>query len=89
MTASRAQTFAPPNALRLWTDGKSIYVELSGNPVHIISYRLTEQGLSKALELIKIKSEFAGEPQNERTFKFKSASAVLAERILRAQGIIK
>ena len=45
----------PANALLIWTDGRSIYVELPSKanvPPCIITYRLSEGGLSKALSLL-------------------------------------
>ena len=52
MPATFAPSAAPANALLIWTDGRSIYVELPSKanvPPCIITYRLSEGGLSKAL----------------------------------------
>lgn len=46
---------APPNALRMWTDGTRIFVELPGSPgrdPYIVDYLYSEGGLSKALNLL-------------------------------------
>lgn len=53
MSASPAATAVPPNALRMWTDGIRIYVELPGlaGP-YIVAYSYCEGGLSKALNLL-------------------------------------
>ena len=48
-------SIAPPNALRMWTDTRSILVELSGpgpDQFTILSYPRNSLGLSKALALI-------------------------------------
>lgn len=51
----RASSAAPPNALRMWTDGTRIYVELPGSPgldPYIVDYRYNVEGLIKALNLL-------------------------------------
>src|SRR5690348_4658967 len=51
----KASSAAPPNALRMWTDGVRIYVELPGSPgndPYIVAYLYSEGGLSKALHLL-------------------------------------
>lgn len=54
MTAHLAPSAAPPNALPLWTDGRSLYTELSGpNGPTVLRYPLTIHGLSTALGLIR------------------------------------
>lgn len=55
MTDSRAPSAAPPNALRMWTDGVRIYIELPGSPgndPYITAYLYSEGGLAKALSLL-------------------------------------
>jgi len=54
-TDTLAASAAPPNALRMWTDGVRIYVELPGSPgndPYIVAYLYSEGGLSKALNLL-------------------------------------
>lgn len=54
MPATLAPSAAPPNALSLWTDGRSLYTELPGpaGPM-VLRYPLTHSGLSSALTLIR------------------------------------
>ena len=88
-------SIAPPNALRMWTDTRSILVELSGpgpDQFTILSYPRNSLGLSKALALISPPLDFAGAtyviPRAKRsagTF----AQQSLAEKLLRERGIIK
>lgn len=52
--SSVAPSAAPPNALLVWADHRSIYVQLrysSGAP-YILSFPRSEGGLSKALALL-------------------------------------
>lgn len=96
MSATRLPTFAPPNALRIWRDTRSIYVEIPGPGADctIISYALSTGGLSKALALLQPPPDCSG-PQL-----MPNASRVarrigtvpqhnLAEALLRRKGIIK
>jgi len=94
MPANFAPSAAPPNALLMWTDSRNIYVELptlQGVPPCILSYPLREQGLSRALDLLRTKAtDTAGVPQlKAEVVKYKSPQANLAESILRRRGIIK
>ena len=98
MPATFAPTAAPANALLIWTDGRSIYVELptrDGVPPCIISYRLSEGGLSKALALLKQHADTAGTPQisvsarRAKDYVGSIAQHALAESILRKRGVIK
>ena len=71
MPATFAPSAAPPNALLIWTDGRSIYVELPSKPnvpPCIITYRLSEGGLSKALALLGKHADVAGTPQSLSRF---------------------
>ena len=53
MPAIPAPSAAPPNAIPLWTDGRSLFAELPGpsGPV-VLRYPLTTSGLSSALGLV-------------------------------------
>ena len=54
-TDSPAPSARPPNALPVWTDGRSLFTELPGpdsRPI-VIRYPLTTPGLSSALSLIR------------------------------------
>ena len=98
MPATFAPSAAPANALLIWTDGRSIYVELPSKanvPPCIITYRLSEGGLSKALSLLKQHADTAGTPQisvsarRAKDYVGSIAQHALAESILRKRGVIK
>ena len=98
MPATFAPSAAPANALLIWTDGRSIFVELpsrDGVPPCIITYRLSEGGLSKALSLLGKHADVAGTPQvsvplrRAKDYVGSVAQHALAESILRKRGIIK
>ena len=98
MPATFAPSAAPANALLIWTDGRSIYVVLptrNGVPPCIITYRLSEGGLSKALALLGKHADVAGSPQvsvpvrRAKDYVGSVAQHALAESILRKKGIIK
>lgn len=98
MSATFSPTAAPANALLIWTDGRSIYVELPSKanvPPCIITYRLSEGGLSKALSLLGKHADIAGTPQvsvpvrRVKDYVGSVAQHALAESILRKKGVIK
>ena len=98
MSATFSPTAAPANALLIWTDGRSIYVELPSKPnvpPCIITYRLSEGGLSKALALLGKHADIAGSPQvsvpvrRAKDYVGAVGQHALAESILRKRGIIK
>ena len=98
MPATFAPSAAPANALLMWTDGRSIYVELPSKPnvpPCIITYRLSEGGLSKALSLLGKHADIAGTPQvsipvrRVKDYVGTVAQHAMAESILRKRGIIK
>lgn len=100
MTTDTAyQTYRPPNALTIWTDGRSIYVELpttSGGPPCIISYRYSEGGLSKALDLLGKHADIAGAPllvappkRHPKSSPGTETQHAMAEQILRKTGILR
>lgn len=89
MTTS-AQSFAPINALRMWTDGRDIYTEIpgkSGQPAAIFRFPIHEGGLWKALNLLRRQTyEYAGEPMIAP--KKLDAGIALAQSILKRNGVI-
>lgn len=97
MSATFSPTAAPANALLMWTDGRSIYVELPTRhdlPPCILTFRLAESGLSKALALLCKHADVAGEPQivpppQRKNYVGTVAQHSLAESILRKKGIIR
>lgn len=95
MTATFLVTYAPPNALLMWTDGKSIYIELSstdGNPPYILNFPQNTLGLGKALALLCKHADFQGTsltPARPVKRVGTEAQHAMAESILRKQGIIK
>ena len=98
MPATFAPSFAPANALLIWTDGRSIFVELPTRknlPPCIITYRLSEAGLSKALALLGKHADVAGTPtlsvpaRRQKDYVGTVAQHALAESILRKKGVIK
>ena len=98
MPAVFAPSAAPANALLIWTDGRSIYVELPSKanvPPCITTYRLSEGGLSKALSLLGKHADVAGTPQvsvplrRAKDYDGSVAQHALAESILRKKGVIK
>ena len=98
MSATFSPTAAPANALLIWTDGRSIFVELPSRenvPPCIITYRLSEGGLSKALSLLGKHADVAGTPtlsvpaRRQKDYVGTIGQHALAESILRKKGIIK
>ena len=98
MPATFAPSAAPANALLMWTDGRSVYVELATKPnvpPVILAFRLSEGGLSKALALLGKHADVAGTPtlsapvRRAKDYVGSVAQHALAESILRKKGIIK
>lgn len=97
MPASFAPSAAPANALLMWTDGRSIYIELptrEGLPPCVLSFRLSEQGLSKALAILCKHADVAGEPvlaapMPRKDYVGTVSQHALAESILRKMRIVK
>lgn len=98
MPATFAPSAAPPNALLMWTDGRSVYVELATKPnvpPCILAFRLSESGLSKALALLGKHADIAGTPQvsvpvrRAKDYVGTVAQHAMAESILRKKGVIK
>lgn len=87
--ATLAPSAAPLNHLKVWTDGRTLFVEVPGA---VITYPLSDGGLSKALSLIcATRYDFGGTPQKStskgpRTATLQSARA---EALLRIRGIIR
>ena len=57
MSATSAPSGAPVNAIRVWTDGLSLFAEIPGAPPYIMRLDLTDSGLSKALDLLRTKAK--------------------------------
>jgi hypothetical protein len=90
--ATLAPSAAPINALRMWTDGREIYVEIPGSaaigtPPYITSYPLHEGGLWRALNMLRTQSyEYAGPSMMVVPKPDKAADLVLAS--LRKNGAL-
>lgn len=97
MSATYSPSAAPANALLIWTDGRSIYVELPTResvPPCVLSFRLSEQGLSKALDILCAHADTAGEPMLSLPIPRKDyvgtvAQHAQAEAVLRKLRVIK
>jgi hypothetical protein len=96
MTASRAKSFAPPNALTIWRDAKYIFAEIPGpgEETTILSFAFSQGGLGKVLALLGNPPDVSGPPLNyipPRPIKRVGTlnQHNLAESILRKKGILK
>ena len=95
MSATLATSFAPPNALTIWTDGRALFVQLPGpgDGCTILSFTHDTLGLSKALALLGKHADFAAAPgaytppRGKRVGTF--TQSALAEKLLRQRGLIK
>lgn len=76
MTATLARSAAPPNALRMWVDDRAVYTEIPGKPPnglpHVMSFALSEGGLSKALNILRV--------QHRQAFGFNDYSGTPVDR---------
>lgn len=76
MTATLARSAAPPNALRMWCDTTAVYTEIPGKPPnglpHVMSFALSEGGLSKALNILRV--------QHRQAFGFTDYSGTPVDR---------
>jgi len=100
-TDTHAPSAAPPNALRMWTDGARIYIELPGSPgkpPYIVAELYCEGGLSKALHLLgvhRVDYDYVGTVPSGYTGRGNPPSPVpeksqaIAEKLLREKGYIK
>lgn len=83
-------TFAPVNSLRMWTDGRDIFVEIPGKPpipAVISRFPLSDNGLWRALNLLRKQTyEYAGEPMLKP--KPIDPGIALAQSILKKNGVI-
>ena len=94
---SIASSAAPPNALRMWSDGLRIYVELPATKggFCILTYDFSEGGLSKALSLLhahRVRYDYTGTHASTELNWNRPGTATqhaIAERILRQKGIIR
>ena len=59
MTTTVLRTFAPPYAPRVWIEGLDLLVELpaaDGGLPYIVKYPVTEAGLSKAINILRVRA---------------------------------
>lgn len=82
MKSDLAYSAAPINALRMWSDGRRLLVELPGP--YIVAFSLTEGGLSKALNLLRDRRYDFTAP----TCVMQSKENAMVEAALRKRGII-
>lgn len=95
MPATLAPSFAPANALRMWSDGRTIFVELPTQahlaPV-ILSFKHSESGLSRALSLLAQHADYSGAPVIVSRKTPMHGTAVqhdVAANILRRMGVVR
>lgn len=62
MSATAAPNFRPPHAVTMWCDDTRIFVELPAKegPPYIIDFPLTEAGLSRAVNILKVEKKKVG-----------------------------
>ena len=96
-----ASSAAPPNSLRMWTDGARIYVELPGRlGPYITAYEYSEGGLGKALALLgqhRVDYDYSGTVPVAYARRFDPSKLqpgtapqrAIAEKLLRRRGLIK
>lgn len=91
MSATRAPSAAPTNAVMCWTDDRSVYVEVPGpEGGAVFAFPLHEGGLSKALNLLRAQRyDFGGKPLVAMPKALPTARQSLTESILRRRGMIK
>lgn len=91
MSATRAPSAAPINAVMCWTDDRSVYVEVPGpQGGAIFAFPLHEGGLAKALNLLRAQRyDFGGKPLITPPKTAPTARQALAESILRRRGMVK
>lgn len=97
MSATLDPDGIPPQALRIWTDGRSIFVAIPGeHGPYITSYLYTQNGLGRALDLLgqhRLDYDYKGKipdgylkPSKQPGTETQRAQA---EAILRRMGVIK
>lgn len=90
MTAKLAPTGAPTSALRMWMDHRYIYAEIPGPVPHIMSFAITEGGMTKALNILRERQEFSGTaPTPARKLVGTPLQHAIAQKILRQKGLIR
>lgn len=92
MNAKLAPTAAPSYAVKMWTDGRSVLVELPSKTIPcILSFPLTESGLNRALNLLRQRNtDFAGAIESStRPLVGTPLQHALAQRILKQKGVIR
>lgn len=95
MTATPTR-FAPPNALNLWADSTTIYVEFPGpgEGSTVLTYPHNSLGLSRIIELLGVRKDLAGAPIPAIDYRRvkrvgTSGQHAAAEALLRAKGFIR
>lgn len=90
MAAKLAPSGAPASALKMWTDGRSVYAEIPGPTPHIMAFSITEGGLTKALNLLRERQDFAGETYVERRKLIGTPTQhAIAHKILKQKGVLR
>jgi len=81
-----APSAAPAHALRVWTDGITIFVEIPGTQPHIVSLLYSEAALSKLLGILRCRAAPVGgrsrEPANL------PPTRLAAQAVLRKLGML-
>ena len=92
MTASATPTFSPPNACKVWADGRYLYAELPSLGVPcIMQFSRDGLGLSKLLGILYKSADHAGAPMSPAMVPAAIAQTpaqVMAEAILRRRRLI-
>lgn len=83
MPAKPAPSAAPPHALRVWSDGTTLFAEIPGSPPHVLSLLNSEAGLSKILRLLRTRFAEVGPAQVAEP-----APAPLVQSVLKRMGMI-
>ena len=73
-----AKSAAPPWAVRVWSDGLTLYAELPGSPPYVMKFSHTESALSKVLSLLR-----------KRFSEAKGGSYRVPERMISRKGATK
>ncbi len=94
MTATVLPSAAPPHAIRIWADERSIYAELpSINGPYVAAFARTEGGLSSALHILGAMhaEHTAGEPYHRLpvTNKALAEKGITAVDLNRARETLK
>lgn len=89
-----SRSFHPPHAVIIWCDEASLYIEVPSKqgPPAIISFRLSEGGLGKALDIMrgardKSRTKYSP-PRRRRSTKFTDEQLDRASSILKKSGMV-